>query len=110
MRKLKQKDIEILAKLAPEIEGRSKIEYRSILPPVSMHFAVDEEDFSERLKHLDADDLSYLADRILDGSECLLCITPEYARAFLEILGEKLSSEKAGQIRELYKSSTGYDA
>jgi DNA-binding Lrp family transcriptional regulator len=110
MRRLSEKDIEILKKLAPEIESRTRVEYRSILPPVSMHFAVDEEDFSERLKRLERDDISYLADRILDGSECLLCITPEYARAFLEALDEKLSSEKTEQIRELYKSSTGYDA
>lgn len=110
MRKLKEPDIEILKKLAPEIEEKSRIEYRSILPPVSMHFAADEEDFLERLERLDAQDLSYIVDRILDGSECLLCITPEYASAFQEVLEEKLSGEKAERIRELYKTSTGYDA
>lgn len=110
MRKLKEKDIDILKKLAPEVEEKSRIEYRSILPPISMHFAADEEDFLERLERLDVQDLGYLADRILDGSECLLCITPEYARAFLEVLEEKLSGEKAEKIRELYKTSTGYDA
>ncbi|MFZ2472106.1 MAG: hypothetical protein WAW52_09230 [Methanothrix sp.] len=43
MRKLSEKDILILKKMAPEIEGKSRIEYSSILPPVSMHFAEDAE-------------------------------------------------------------------
>jgi hypothetical protein len=109
MRMLNQKDIEILKKLAPEVEG-NHIEYRSILPPVSMHYAADEEDFESRLKRLGTEDLAYLADRILDGSECLLCISPEYARAFLAVLEENISEETAERIRELYTSSTGYEA
>ncbi len=53
MRKLNAKDIEILKKLAPEIENKSRIEYRSILPPVSMHIAEDAEDFESRLERLE---------------------------------------------------------
>ena len=109
MRKLNEKDIEILKKLAPEIENKSRIEYRSILPPVSMHIAEDAEDFESRLERLDARDLVYLAGRILDGSECLLCISPEFAGIFLNVLEEKLPGESAGKIRALYKSSTGYE-
>lgn len=108
MRKLSEKDIEVLKKLAPEIEKKNKIEYRSILPPVSMHYAVDEEDFEARLERLTEDDLLYLADKILDGSECLLCITPEYARIFVDFLSRKLQGEQAERIKELYESSTGY--
>lgn len=110
MRKLNKKDLEILKELAPETEERSSIEYRSILPPVSMHYAQDEEDFRERLERLDPPDLEYLAGRILDGSECLLCVSPEFASIFLEILEEKLSPELALKIKELYRSSTGYEA
>jgi hypothetical protein len=110
MRKLNQKDIEILKKLAPEAEKSTQIEYRSILPPVSMHYAADEEDFESRLKRLSTEDLAYLADRIFDGSECLLCISPEYARVFLAILESNISVEVAERIRELYTSSTGYEA
>lgn len=110
MRKLNQKDIEILKKLAPEAETSTQIEYRSILPPVSMHYAADEEDFESRLRRLSTPDLAYLADRILDGSECLLCISPEYARAFLAALERNISEETAERIRELYRSSTGYEA
>ncbi len=110
MRKLNEKDIEILKRLAPEVMEKPKIEYRSILPPVSMHFAADAEDFEERLQRLDVQDLSYLTCRILDGSECLLCISPEFARIFLDVLEDKMPGEDADKIRKLYKSSTGYDA
>ena len=108
MRKLNQKDMEILLKLAPEIIP--PVHYRSILPPVSMHHALDKEDFHDRVDRLDAQDLGYLADRIQDGSECLLCISPEFAGIFLDVLEDKLSGEKAAKIREQYKSATGYEA
>jgi len=109
MRKLNEKDIEILKKLAPEIEKKSKIEYRSILPPVSMHYAVDEEDFTARLERLSPEDLKYLAGRILDGSECLLCISPEYAGIFVNFLTEHMSGAEAERIKGIYESSTGYN-
>ncbi len=112
MRRLKGRDLEILKKLAPEVEDKlrsgSGIEYHSILPPVSMHYAVDEEDFEERLKRLSPEDIRYLVDHILDKSECLLCISAEYARIFVDILEEKGSQETAKQIREMYESATGY--
>jgi len=107
MRKLNEKDMEILAKLAPEM--KMPTHYRSILPPVSMHFADDEEDFRSRLEMLSGIDFQYLADRILDESECLLCISPEFARVFLDILEEKVPGAAAKKIRELYTSSTGYE-
>lgn len=112
MRKLKGRDLEILKKLAPEVEDKlqsgSGIEYHSILPPVSMHYAIDEEDFEERMKRLSPDDLKYLVDHILDESECLLCISTEYARIFVDILAENTSEETAMQIKEIYESATGY--
>jgi hypothetical protein len=107
MRKLDAKDLEILKKLAPEMKPRD-MHYRSILPPVSMHYATDEEDFQERLERLSEDDLKYLAGRILDGSECLLCISPESAKLFIEALEKKAPGEAAGRIKELYESATGY--
>jgi hypothetical protein len=80
MRKLNDKDMEILRKLAPE--ASLPTHYRSILPPVSMHFAADDEDLEDRLKRLSTEDLKYLADRILDGSECLLCISQKLPGCF----------------------------
>jgi hypothetical protein len=58
MRKLNEKDNEILSKLAPE--ASIPTHYRSILPPVSMHFAADDEDLQDRLKRLSTEDLQYL--------------------------------------------------
>jgi hypothetical protein len=107
MRKLNDKDNEILRKLAPEASVPTH--YRSILPPVSMHFAADDEDLQDRLKRLSTEDLQYLADRILDGSECLLCISPEAAEMFLDLLEERLPGDTAKSIREQYNSATGYD-
>jgi hypothetical protein len=108
MRKLSVKDTEILAKLAPEM--KLPTHYRSILPPVSMHFAADKEDLQDRLERLSEEDLKYLADKILGGYECLLCISPEAARIFVDLLEEKVPGDAAQRIREQYKSSTGYEA
>jgi hypothetical protein len=91
-----------------EIEKKPNIEYRSILPPVSMYYAVDEEGFTTRLERLSAEELSYLAGRILDGSECLLCISPEYAGIFVDFLTEHMSGDEALRIKKLYESSTRY--
>jgi hypothetical protein len=110
MRKLSEKDIRILKKMAPEIEDQSRIEYHAILPPLSIHFAEDVEDFQVRLERLDSQELSYVVGSILDGSECLLCISPEFVGVFIYLLEEKLPGEDAGKIRVLYKSSTGYEA
>jgi hypothetical protein len=107
MRKLNEKDMEILRKLAPE--ASIPTHYRSILPPVSMYFAADDEDLQDRLKRLSTEDLNYLADRILDGSECLLCISPEAAGMFLDLLEERVPGDTAKSIREQYNSATGYD-
>jgi hypothetical protein len=54
MRTLNEKDNEILRKLAPE--ASIPTHYRSILPPVSMHFAADDEDLQDRLKRLSTED------------------------------------------------------
>ena len=107
MRKLNEKDNEILRKLAPE--ASIPTHYRSILPPVSMHFAAGDEDLQDRLKRLSTEDLKYLADRILDGSECLLCISPAAAGMFLDLLEERVPGDTAKSIREQYNSATGYD-
>ena len=107
MRKLDARSLEILRKLAPEIS--EPVHYRSILPPVSMHHATDEEDFQERLERLSAEEFDYLAGKILDGSECLLCISPESSRIFIDLLEKKAPGGAGERIRELYKSSTGYE-
>jgi len=53
------------------------------------------------LERLDGRELSYLAGRILDGSECLLCISPQFAGIFIDMLEKKLQDEDAEKIRAL---------
>ena len=74
-----------------------------------MHYATDDEDLLDRLKKLSTEELMYLADRILDGTECLLCVSPEAAGMFLDLLERKVPGDKASRIREQYSSHTGYD-
>jgi hypothetical protein len=107
MRKLDARSLKILRKLAPEIS--EPVHYRSILPPVSMHHAADEDDFQERLERLSAEEFDYLAGKIMDGSECLNCISPESARIFIDLLEKKAPGGSGERSRELYKSSTGYE-
>lgn len=107
-RELSPRDLDILRKLAPELESvicsGSGVEFRSILPPVSNHFAMDEEDLAERLERLSADDLSYISDLIADGSESLGCLGPEAAEVFFEILERKLSRNDAQRARTIYET------
>ena len=108
MRKLNQKDMEILSKLAPEIIP--PVHYRSILPPVSMHHALDKEDFQDRVNRLDAQDLGYLRTASWMVPNACSASRPEFVGIFLDVLEDKLSGEKAKKIREQYKSATGYEA
>jgi hypothetical protein len=107
-RELSEKDKEILMKLVPELDDLLKhgidLEYRNILPPVANHHSRDEKDFEERLKRLSAEDMRYLADLVLEGSESLGCLYPEFAEAFFTTAGKRLSSEVADQLREAYES------
>ena len=106
-RTLSSRDMEILNKLAPELCDPlcpgSGHEFFSILPPVSNHFAADEKDFARRLRSLSREDLEYLVDLILDGSESIGCISPEHIVVLAEYVADTLSFEKAEQIIELYK-------
>lgn len=105
-RTLNDRDIEILKKLAPELndlvcEG-SGHEFHSILPPVSNHVARDEQDFVNRIGRLSEEDLSYLAERVIDGSESLGCMPPEDVESLVMLLERRLSKEIAGKVREIY--------
>ena len=106
-RKLTEKDIEILKKLAPECEDTicsgSGFEYRSIIPPVSNHYARDDRDFEARFGRLSAKELTYLSELIIDGTESLSCVPPEYADIFIRILGRRLSNELADRVRKFYE-------
>ncbi len=113
-RELDDKDRAILRKLVPEFEELLSqgidLEYMNILPPVANHHSKDTRDFEERLKRLSADDLRYLTDRVLDESESLGCLYPEYAEVFFDAVGRNLSPEVEDQVRKTYESSEGCGA
>jgi hypothetical protein len=107
-RELSERDKDILNKLVPEFRDLQSrgidLEYMNILPPVANHHSKDEKDFEERLNRLSAEDMRYISDLILDGSESLGCLWPEFAEVFFSVAGKKLSSEVADQLRENYES------
>jgi hypothetical protein len=107
-RELSEKDKEILKRLVPELkemqEQGIEIEYMNILPPLANHHSKDEKDFERRLKTLSTEDMRYLSDRVLDGTESLCCLYPEFAEVFFTVAGQRLSSEVADQLREAYAS------
>lgn len=110
-RELNDRDRNILRKLVPEFEDLQKqgidLEYMNILPPVANHHSKDERDFEERLNRLSAEDMKYISDLILDGSESLSCLYPEFAEVYFTVAGKKLSSAVADQLREAYESGEG---
>jgi hypothetical protein len=64
-----------------------------------MHYAVDEKDFEGRLNRLSGEDLTYLVNRVLDESECPLCISTEYAKIFVDVLAEKVQKRRRSGYR-----------
>ena len=110
-RELSERDRNILKKLVPEFEELQSqgidIEYMNILPPVANHHSKDERDFESRLNRLSVEDMKYISDLILDGSESLGCLYPEFAEVYFTVAGKKLSSAVADQLREAYESGEG---
>lgn len=110
-RELSERDSSILKKLVPEFEDLKSqgidLEYMNILPPVANHHSKDEKDFEQRLNRLSEEDMRYISDQILDGSESLSCLYPEFADVFFTVAGKKLSSAVADQLREAYESDEG---
>jgi hypothetical protein len=103
---MNDRDKAILSLLAPEVgdpccEG-SGHEFQSILPPVSNHFARDEQDFRERIARLSNDDLEYLVARILDGSESMGCMPPEDVDSLEALVRERISPDMAKRVRNAY--------
>jgi hypothetical protein len=108
-RTLSDKDLSILKKLAPECADTtcsgSGFHYQSILPPVSNHYALDDDDFEERLKRLDLFELRYLAEVILDGSESLCCVQPEHAEILARLLSERVSEDLGRRVMAFYTAA-----
>ena len=105
-RELSPRDIEVLKKVAPECAGLecagSKAPYKSILPPLSNHYAKSEDDFKKRISALSDEDLDYLLSLIRTGDESLGCVQPHYMTVFLEFISEKAGKEAAEEIMGIY--------
>ena len=104
-RTLNPKDLEILKKLAPEIDSHCKQaghQFRSIIPPLSHHLATSSDDFIERLERLDDDELTYLAELVFEGMEDLTCANPEHVFAFCDLIKRRVSKEQGEKVAAIY--------
>src|SRR4030043_1266171 len=107
-RELSEKDIAILKKLAPECgeltcSGSGHM-FHSILPPVSNHFAEDNNDFIQRINRLSDDELTYIIEMILKGEESMGCLPIEDIEALIRIIHDRISSETAQKVITAYES------
>ena len=104
-RSLSDTDLQIMHKLIPELTedacSPSRPAYRSILPPVSNRYSSSDNDFKDRLERLTDRELEYIVDLIFDGMECLNCVRESHIGILLQTVSERLSKEKAGDLKEL---------
>jgi hypothetical protein len=107
-RELNERDLQILKKLVPEMEELQNrgvdVEYMNILPPVANHHSRGVSDFEQRLKKLSVEDMSYLSDLILEGTEGLCCLQPDFAEVFFTVAGQRLSRDVADRLRLAYET------
>ena len=106
-RNLSTDDLQILKKLVPELVDpmctHAGHRFRSVLPPVSIHFSTSSEDFRVRLMKLSDEELDYLVSLIHEGMESLHCVKKEHVDVLVDVVGARISKEKATELLELYK-------
>lgn len=103
-RELTEYDWQILKKLCPELDDGTCVSsgrmYRSILPPLSRHYAKSKEDFMARIEKLTDEELDYLICLVENGEESLTCTFPEHKEAFIEMVGRRTSTERAAKLQK----------
>ncbi len=103
-RELSDYDWQILRKLCPELNDGTCVSsgrmYRSILPPLSRHYARSKEDFLGRVEKLTDDELDYLICLAENGKESLTCIVPEHRDAFIAMVARRTSKERAAKLKK----------
>ena len=106
-RNLSPDDLQILKKLVPELVDpmctHAGHRFRSVLPPVSIHFSTSSGDFRARLMKLSDSELEYLIGLIHEGMESLHCVKKEHADVLVDVVGTRISKTKATELLELYK-------
>jgi hypothetical protein len=104
-RELGEYDWGILKKLCPELNDGTCVSsgriYRSILPPLSRHYARSKEDFTGRIERLTDEELDYLICLAESGGESLTCIIPGHKDAFIDMVARRTSKERAIKLKKL---------
>jgi len=105
-RKLSPDDLMLLEKLVPELVDptctHAGHRFRSVLPPVSMHFSSSSGDFRERLMRLSDSEIEYLVGLIHEGMESLHCVKKEHVDVLIDVVGTRISKVKASELLDLY--------
>ena len=112
-RELSERDLILLKKMAPECEEiicrGSGLPFRSLIPPVSNHFATDAGDFQHRIGTLSKDDLEYLLDLIRSGSESLGCVPLDHIGVLIDHIACELGAGSAAEVLGIYEMSQTCD-
>ncbi len=102
MKQLTELDRNILAKLAPELEGATGPapghDFKFILLPVSHRFSESPEDFATRIDKLTDDELRYLVELIMRGDEDVRSLAEGDFDALVGVF-EKRIPEKAKGLK-----------
>ncbi|MCL7411082.1 MAG: hypothetical protein P1P69_02625 [Methanosarcinaceae archaeon] len=103
-REFTDKEVEIFNKLAPEAGGSMNSPmghpYPFILRPISHKFAESSEDFGERLKRLDVNELEFLTNLIFEGKEEVRSLDPEDIDVLMEVIAKKISPERVDELKD----------
>ncbi|WP_340819577.1 hypothetical protein [Methanolobus sp. WCC4] len=96
-------DNQIFNKLAPELSGNTMSNaghnYPFILRPISHKIAEDGVDFRNRMEKLDAEEMEYLFQMAMEGKEDIRSLEEDDVDTFLELVEEKLSTEKLKELK-----------
>jgi len=105
-RTLSLRDIELLKQMAPEFAGEecsiTNAPYKSLLTPISRHYATDADDFIMRVEKLSLEDLQYLCDIIISGEESLHCMPPECFISFVKYVKKSFGGMIAAKVTATY--------
>ncbi|MBP1907893.1 hypothetical protein [Methanolobus bombayensis] len=96
-------DNQIFNKLAPELSGNTMSNaghnYPFILRPISHKIAEDAQDFRARMEKLDTGEMEYLFQLAMEGKEDIRSLEEEDVDTFIELVEEKLSTEKMKELK-----------
>lgn len=106
-RELSEYDLSILRKLAgstdvPMCEHVGS-GFRSILPPLWVHYRLSREQLTEGLRSLSDEELEYLVEQVRRGEESLHCAHPDHVQALLDEVDRMFGRDVAMELFEIYR-------